>query len=271
MTQVEPKTGKPFSNYVYDCALLDLSPEGQNFNWSWIAARKDPATALKACLELAPASWKAWVENGADAISQSRRVVARMGSTPRDEQLPAPGSPEEDTLNEIYEFYSAHGTKQKHRFEAMAEVISEFIITETHGQYQKGWITSRGGDGGVDFVGRLDIGSGFSKTPLVVLGQAKCEKPTSSTSGKDIARTVARLQRGWIGCYVTTGAFSENTQREVIEDKFPLIMIPGREVARAARTIALRDGITITELLHRIDADYENRLSSRDPSQVLHL
>ena len=130
-------------------------------------------------------------------------------------------------LTEVYDFYSADGMKRKARFEAVAEVVSEFIISESHGQYRRGWITRGSGDGGVDFVGRLDVGSGFSKASLVVLGQAKCEAPTSSTSGKDIARTVARLRRGWIGCYVTTGTFSTHTQREVADDRYPLLLVPG--------------------------------------------
>ena len=51
----------------------------------------------------------------------------------------------------------------------------------------------------MDFVGRLDVGSGHSTAKLVVLGQAKCEKLQSATGGNHIARTVARLRRGWIG------------------------------------------------------------------------
>ena len=104
-----------------------------------------------------------------------------------------------------------------------------------------------------------------------MLGQAKCEAPNSSTSGKDIARTVARLRRGWIGCYVTTGTFSTHTQREVADDRYPLLLVPGGEVARAIRTMALKDGISVAELLRRIDAGYEERVRDRDPSQVLDL
>ena len=48
------------------------------------------------------------------------------------------------------------------------------------------------------------------------------ENQKHATNGKDIARTVARLKRGWIGIYITTGYFSEPVQREVIEDKYPL-------------------------------------------------
>jgi hypothetical protein len=143
------------------------------------------------------------------------------------------------------------------------------VIAESHGRYRPGWITRGSGDHGVDFVGRLDVGSGFSSTSLVVLGQAKCERPDSSTSGKDIARTVARLRRGWIGCYVTTGTFSASTQEEVVEDRYPLILVPGSKVAQAVRTIALRDGITVERLLQRVDSSYLSRLRDRDPEQVL--
>ena len=85
----------------------------------------------------------------------------------------------------------------------------------------------------------------------------------------DIARTVARLRRGWIGCYVTTGTFSDSTQQEVTEDRYPLILVPGRTVAQAVRTIALRDGISVETLLERVDETYEERLGDRDPEQVL--
>jgi Restriction endonuclease len=81
---------------------------------------------------------------------------------------------------------------------------------------------SRGsGDGGTDFVGRLDIGTDHATTSLVVLGQAKCVKPTTAISADQIARVIARLQRGWIGVYVTTGTYSTKAQEEIIDDRYP--------------------------------------------------
>lgn len=65
-----------------------------------------------------------------------------------------------------------------------------------------GWITSATSDGGADFYGRLDVGSGFGQAKLIVLGQAKCESFSSPTGGNHIARTVARLRRvGWVFSY----------------------------------------------------------------------
>jgi len=34
--------------------------------------------------------------------------------------------------------------------------------------------------------------------------------------------------RGWVGAFVTTGFFSEQAQREVLADPFPLLMLNGR-------------------------------------------
>lgn len=269
VSQIESKTGAAFSNYVFDCALLRLANEGEEFSWDWVSARKDPSITLEGCLQKAPKSWQAWVAEGPEAIGSNRRIVSQAGTTSKEEQLPIAGSEEEQVLNQIYDFYSSEGNKKKARFEALAEVVTEFVISEAQGRYQRGWITRGSGDGGVDFVGRLDIGSGFSQTSLVLLGQAKCEKTTSATSGKDIARTVARLRRGWIGCYVTTGSFSTETQREVKADRYPLLLIPGGEVARAVRALALQDSISVTELLQRIDGRYEERVRDRDPEQVL--
>ena len=57
VSQIEPTTGEAFSNYAFDCALLNLATEGEQFDWRWIAARKDPAQSLQATLDLAPSSW----------------------------------------------------------------------------------------------------------------------------------------------------------------------------------------------------------------------
>jgi hypothetical protein len=41
--------------------------------------------------------------------------------------------------------------------------------------------------------------------------------PGSSISPDQVARVVARLRRGWLGIFVTTGAFSKQAQVEVID------------------------------------------------------
>ena len=67
------------------------------------------------------------------------------------------------------------------------------------------------------------------------------------------------------------GAFSKPNQQEVIEDRYPLILVPGAKVAEAVKRITVRDGLTVDEFLKRVDSTYEKRLVDRDPEQVLDL
>jgi hypothetical protein len=48
------------------------------------------------------------------------------------------------------------------------------ILNQNGKSYQEGWVAKGSSDGGIDFVGRIDLGSGIAKVPIVVLGQAKC-------------------------------------------------------------------------------------------------
>jgi hypothetical protein len=183
-------------------------------------------------------------------------------------QKPKNGSAEAKALNEIYDFYSNESSK--HRFELLASLVVMDFVNSNGGTYRYGWITRGSGDHGVDFVGKVEIGSGFSAVQVLVIGQAKCEIPSNPTNGKDLARTVARLKRGWIGAYVTTSYFSENSQKEIIEDEYPLIKINGLVLAQHA--IRLRDAAgkkTLKEYLQSIDLEYPHRIQQRRPEDIL--
>lgn len=60
----DPDTGKSFRNYRYDIALLDLSPDADEVDWSWINARRDPRFALDETNAIAPAAWRNWIRTG---------------------------------------------------------------------------------------------------------------------------------------------------------------------------------------------------------------
>ncbi|MDG4822721.1 restriction endonuclease [Asanoa sp. WMMD1127] len=136
--------------------------------------------------------------------------------------------------------------------------------------YRDGWLTRSGGDGGVDFVGRLDVGTTGSNTPLVVLGQAKCVSSKTSIGADQVARVVARLRRGWIGVYVTTGVFSRQAQIEIIDDQYPLVLVNGRELVEQVVQLAATDhGTDIDALLSRITDEYEGAVTHRRPEEIL--
>ncbi len=270
-TQID-RQNRWFVNYVFDCALLDLGAEGLTLPWNWIAARRDPTKSLEASLALAPSSWRTWVEQGERAIERVRQRVTRFPSLSQGSQRPEAGTTADDALQSVVAHYKQLGPYQgvgEHRFEGLASEVVGSYLRES-GRYHPGWITKRAGDGGVDFVSRLDLGLGSGSLRLVVLGQAKCVAASAPpTSGLDLARTVSRLDRGWVGAFVTTGFFSEQAQREVITDRFPMLMLNGRHVGEAVVKEAAISGRSVARYIQDVDADYDLRLSSRMPIEVL--
>lgn len=270
-TQID-RQNRWFVNFVFDCALFDLKAEGLSLPWAWIAARRDPTKSLEDSNQLAPASWMTWVEQGERAIERVRQRVSGFQSLSQGNQRPDPGTQADDALRSVIAHYKHLGPYQgvgEHRFEGLASEVVGSYLRES-GQYRPGWITKRAGDGGVDFVSRLDLGVGAGSLRLVVLGQAKCVSATSPpTSGLDLSRTVSRLDRGWVGAFVTTGFFSEQAQREVLTDRFPLLMLNGRHVGEAVVKEAAIRGQSVPDYIQAVNADYDHRLSSRLPIEVL--
>ena len=84
-----------------------------------------------------------------------------------------------------------------------------------------------------------------------------------------MARTVARLDRGWVGAFVTTGYYSEPAQREVVADRFPLLMLNGRHVGETVVKESALRGLSVPDYISAIDAEYDGRLSNRLPAEIL--
>jgi hypothetical protein len=265
VTQFQKSIGY-FTNYVFEFSVLSLAIENEVLDWNWISARRDPSIPSEVADNLAPTSYREWQKLGQLAMEKNRRRVRQFQLVKSVDQLPLKGSRERVALDTIYEYY--HG--KKHKFELLASRVVQGIASQSGANYLEGWVTRGSSDGGVDFVGRLDVGDGFSKVKIVVLGQAKCEKPSSGTSGRDLARTVARLKRGWIGAYVTTSFFTDRSQIEIVEDQYPLITVNGKELAAEVLKQQLADGFaTVKEFLVSLESQYAERISNRRPEEIL--
>ncbi|MFB7311146.1 HNH endonuclease [Streptomyces sp. NPDC056192] len=97
LEQIEQRAkGRPFPNYRYDLAVLDLSPEDDRLDWAWIEARGNPGLRTDDALAHAPHAWREWVEHGHAALPRVRRQTndaAPGRATPRhagggDRELP---------------------------------------------------------------------------------------------------------------------------------------------------------------------------------------
>lgn len=268
VTQYDRKKERSFTNYVFDFAVFSLEGEHEQFDWTWVNRRRDQALSLEQTLEAAPRAWRDWVKTG--LIERLRRRVWKLMTVSAQEQRPVYNSSLAEILTQTYEHYRDN----KARFEALAAKVTARILRSGGGTWKEGWITQASGDGGADFYGRLDIGSdlpgsGLARVRLIVLGQAKCEKPDTPTSGRHIARTVARLKRGWIGVYVTTSYFSETVQQEVLEDAYPILLVNGRRLAAEVQVMADAANCTVADLLATVDKEYEHLVQNRRPDELL--
>lgn len=267
VTQWDNKNSRSFTNYAFDFTVFNLEQEHECFNWEWINSRRNSELALAETNTLAPASWREWIKRGANYLSRARRKVSRLRVESTIDQRPQPGSQAEKALRQIYDYYS----DRKHKFEALAEVVAERVIGANNGNYQKGWITPQGNDGGADFIGSVKLGSEFSSSKILVLGQAKCVALNNPTHGNHIARTVARLKRGWIGVFVTTSYFSAAVQQEVIEDKYPIVLIHGKRLAEEVIKIVHESDryANIEDILEDLSEQYADRIKQKRPEEIL--
>jgi hypothetical protein len=257
--------GNYFTNYAFDLCVFSLQKENEDFSWKWINARRDKDLSIDETLKLAPDSWKKWIKRGSHHLSEVRRKVSTLSIVKMHDQQPTAGTKEEKTLSQIYNYYQS----SRHSFELLALRVTEYIFEESGSKLLQGWVTQKSSDGGVDFVTRLDIGQGLAGTKLVVLGQAKCESPNKPTNGQNIARTVARLKRGWIGVYVTTSYFSASVQQEVIDDQYPMILVNGLKMAETVEKILYAEGTTLQNYLIELDDQYNVLVKARRPDEIL--
>jgi hypothetical protein len=261
-TQKNSASGDIFSNLVYEIVLFSLDKEEGLFNWEWINDRRNILISSKNSNQKAPYAWKEWVKKGVGSLNELQNDILKNRLTKTVDQK-VNSLEHKQILNTIYKYYK----NRKHHFEALASLVCAHSFGA--GKITRGWITQQSSDGGVDFVSKMELGKGFGKTSLVILGQAKCIKTSSLVSGKDLARVVARLQRGWIGVFVTTGVFSEKCQREVFYDKYPLVLINGMRLAEEIKEILRKSDQSLQSLLLSQTDWYSENIKPFEPAFIL--
>jgi hypothetical protein len=267
IVEFDRRSNSYFPNYVFDISILDMSEENDAFDWKWISDRRDENLIAKETLVLAPKSWKKWVQGGGQiSVGLQRKIYKPFVISPSMQKNLT--SKHKNLLNKIYHYYD----NNKHSFEFLAAYVTEKIIEQDGSKFDLGWITTKSSDGGIDYVGKIGIGKNISLVKIIVLGQAKCIKPESSVSPIDLARTVARLQRGWIGSFVTTGVFSANAQKEVHNDKYPLMLVNGSLVVEIVeRSMHLEKISNVAKFLKQIDNIYSDKVMNRRAEEIIYI
>lgn len=264
LTQRDAKLGVYFSNLAIELALFDLNEEHNEFDWRWIDDRRDGALLGRDTLRSAPNAWRRWVSGGASVIESCRRNVYQQRVVDPKEQL-ALSSDQREVIDILRHRYSGG---RHYLFEALASFVSKEILGD---RYRRGWVTKRSADGGYDFVSYMILGDharGISRSTAIVLGQAKCIATRTCVSGGDIARLVARLQRGWIGVFVTTGWFSIAVQREVFVDRYPVVLVNGKRLTAALLSVMTRENVALADILDQEEEWYHTNCRSLPADRI---
>lgn len=256
-----------FTNFEFEFCILDLSNENNQLDWEWISDRCNNRLSIQETNKNAPLSWKYWVKNGNDNIEKVRRHVLKSRIIKEKDQKANNGSFEDKIIRIIEEHYK----NKKLQFELFALQITQFFFMENNTKYLEGYITKGSGDKGIDFITRIDIGQDLAGIKMVVIGQAKCQNETINS--KDIARTIAKLKRNYVGVFVTNSTFSQQTQEEILEDQYPLIMINGSKIAQLTNKYILdssKDLNKLEEYLNNLDEQYNNYKSNIRPDDIIY-
>jgi len=252
-------------NYLFRICIFSIAEENEEFNWQWINDRCNPKLSIKEANRNAPSSWKKWINQGMPKIHTIRRKVLSGKVIPDDLQRPKSKSDLDILLKDIYSYYAG----RKSDFEALAMEVTKLVIEENGGKCTPGWLTPTSGDGGYDFVLKTTLGTtDLARLQIIMLGQAKCEVLTGHVNGKDIARLIARLKRGWVGSFVTTQTFSVPLQQEILDDNYPLLLINGLKVAEIVqKELKLSEYKTLSDYLDSITKLYQRK--SINPESIL--
>ena len=161
----------------------------------------------------APAAWRAYAQSGTYTrlTSYASRIRSRVG------QLPEPGS------------------EQWARLQKLCDVAPESFEKLIVGMFNKLEVahkitgTRHVRDGGFDFFGSFFLPPPLSYN-VALKGEVKRYAPTGGVGPKDVARLVARLQRGEHGVFVTTSYYTRQCQEEVLADRYPAELISGGQL-----------------------------------------
>jgi hypothetical protein len=165
-----------------------------------------------------PATWARWVRSGRYTALECERK-----REPRSRKEQEPRSAEERALlARIYNELTAR------EFEfAAAEIVQ--LMDERFVELQ---VTRGTQDGGRDVTAIYRVGHPHHQVNLSASIEAKQWNPASAVGVKPMMRLISRLKHRDIGVFVTTSFFDGQVQEELIEDRHPVILLSGGDVAR---------------------------------------
>lgn len=209
-------SGRPVKNIRVLLSILDA----EEVSADWLNERVLTIDMLETDRRLAP---DAWLRAKKGRIVRRQVWSSRIRS--REDQMPRPGSLDAKILEQISDLSPAH-------FEAFVVALVEKLPEIIPGLEHKITRTRQTGDHGLDFYGMFRLPAPIAYE-IDFLGEAK--RYVSAITPDQVSRLVARLGRGQYGLYFTTSWFSEQTQREIVSDRYPVRLFSGADLVAILR------------------------------------
>jgi hypothetical protein len=213
-----------FLNYRAKMTILNLSTVSRD----WLDAMLVEQSSLcRSC----PPEWRTYVEDGFfHPLEGSRSKLFRSSS----DQIPdSKKNPEEFmVLKSLYDILHAKGKRGDRIFEHCAIQLCRWCDPNI----KKLEITRATRDGGRDGIGHYKIGNERSSHCFVDVEfylEAKKYDPWGGGVGVDeTSRLISRIKNRQFGFLVTTGFVSKQAYDEIIDDRHPIVIMSGKDIAR---------------------------------------
>lgn len=166
----------------------------------------------------APQAWTRWIQSGF-----YEALEAEKARVPRDkkEQLPLDAF-EREILRTLFEEL----TDREFEY-AAAELVK--LMDERFIELE---VTPRSKDGGRDVIGHYRVGHDLHQLRLSVFVEAKRWNENHGVGVKPMSRLISRIKHRDLGVFITTSYFESQVQEELIDDKHPVLLISGGDIAR---------------------------------------
>ena len=217
--QWRSKSGLRYQNYRARFTILAVPTVTR----TWL----DEIAAGSSVGDSAPSAWTAWKRGAAPRALRAPRTIEHRS---RGEQEPQTAA-DRETVRHIYEHFSTN----PHDFERFAARLIEIYLPEVATLD----VTRKSRDGGRDGIGTYRIGNGAGSILLDFSVEAKCYRPGNSVGVRELSRLISRLRHRQFGILVTTSHLDLQAYKELKEDKHPIIVISGREVAAIIRNAGI--------------------------------
>lgn len=165
-----------------------------------------------------PKAWSQWVSTGL-----YKPLTCERGFEPRTlkDQLP-----QNDAERVILDQILNGLTDRQFEFAAAA------LVNLMDERFSQMTVTPRVRDRGRDAVGQYRVGHHNHQVHLEVLVEAKRWGQNNNVGVEPMARLISRIKHRDIGVFVTTTCFNQQVQEELIEDRHPVILVSGGDIAR---------------------------------------